>query len=130
MRRLIEYCADILFNPKSDLGQKRIELSRAPEPSDVLWENLTFTLRTKFWTRIVTRLTTLLAIALGFGVIFLIYWGQNRSIERFGSTSSIVQLVSISASVAILIVNSILSVVIRFFIKSSFSLLEFNYFSE
>jgi len=118
LRRLIEYCADILFNPKSDLGQKRIELSRAPEPSDVLWENLTFTLRTKFWTRIITRLTTLLAIALGFGVIFLIYWGQNRAIERFGSNSSIVQLVSISASIAILIVNSILSVVIRFFINN------------
>ena len=84
LRRSIEYCSDILFNPKSDLGQKRIEVTKAPEPSDVLWENLTFTLRTKFLTRIVTRLITFLAIALGFGVIFLIYWGQvNRWFSLF-----------------------------------------------
>jgi len=79
LRRLIEYCSDILFDPKSDLGQKRIEVTKAPEPSDILWENLTFTLRTKFLTRIFTRLITFLAIALGFGVIFLIYWGQVKT---------------------------------------------------
>ena len=52
------------------LDGKQIRVQRAPEPSDVIWENCGVLTSTKFKNRILTILGTILILAASFVFIF------------------------------------------------------------
>lgn len=92
---------------------KEVFIERAPEPTDFLWENLAFSSWERFKKRSVTKLFTLLLIVVSFGLIILINWGQGEAREKYGPKSHVVQVFSGSASVIIVAINTILSMVVR-----------------
>ena len=78
LRKTLEYCY-VFCKIGIQLNKASIEIARAPEPSDVLWENLSFGTVNKLVTRVFTKLATFMAIAAGFGITILIYWGQVQN---------------------------------------------------
>ena len=82
-RKFLEHCADFFLRPKHQLGETRIKVERAPEPSDVLWENLSYRTLQKVVRRIFTRLATFLVVICGFALIVLTYWGQVTIFNNF-----------------------------------------------
>lgn len=76
MKKVLEHSKNLCSKEVKQLTGTRITVERAPEPSDVLWENLSYRTFEKFITRIITRFAALIAIGIGFGGIVLIYWGQ------------------------------------------------------
>lgn len=53
-----------------------VQVKRAPEPTDVLWENLASTPKDRFIIQIFTNTFTMVLVVLCFGLILLINWGQ------------------------------------------------------
>jgi hypothetical protein len=53
-----------------------VGVGRAPEPTDVLWQNLSVSFWDKLKSRIFTNIVTFLLIIVGFGIIVLLNWGQ------------------------------------------------------
>jgi len=53
-----------------------IKIRRAPEPRDILWENLEFCDREKAPTKLFSYLMTSLVIFTCFGIVLLINWAQ------------------------------------------------------
>jgi len=53
-----------------------VRVVRAPEPTDLLWENLHSTPTERVVNQTVTNSLTLILVALSFGLILLINWGQ------------------------------------------------------
>ena len=80
VRKFLEHCTDYIRKPKHQLGETRIKVERAPEPSDVLWENLSYRTSKKFVRRIFTRLATFFVVICGFVIIILVYWGQVKQL--------------------------------------------------
>jgi len=53
-----------------------IRVRRAPEPTDVIWANMSHTFWTKLKSRIFTTIVAFILIIISFGLIVLINWGQ------------------------------------------------------
>lgn len=103
----LSFCCPCGFESKYQFQGKSVIVKRAPEPTDIMWENLGS--RKSLFSRIVTRFVTIVLIALTFGVTFLINWGQQRiDIED----TIVVQIFSIIGSVVIAISNAVLSLTI------------------
>ena len=61
------------FPPRSDVcmyKEKLINVRRAPEPNDILWENLDVTKDTKMKIRFRINLVTVICLVLGLGILF------------------------------------------------------------
>lgn len=54
----------------------RVKAQRAPEPLDILWENLEAPFRMKFGRRIKTILVSILILALSFAILYGITYAQ------------------------------------------------------
>lgn len=105
--------------------RQRIYVSRAPEPTDVYWENLGVTPCTRFGYLILTYLATLLALA----VVFAISYGVNRyktdvendyNRDKLAGNSQLSDLIlvrglSFLTSLIVVISNNILVILIRRF---------------
>lgn len=52
-----------------------IKVSRAPEPTEIVWENIGEPFSHKFWIRTAAVVATLVLIGSGFGLILLVQWG-------------------------------------------------------
>ena len=59
----------------------RVTVKRAPEPTDIMWENLGASISVKVLHRALTIFTTVICAAFGFGLIILINWVQVSQIE-------------------------------------------------
>lgn len=71
---LVGCCLPFTINTKYQFQGKNVIVKRAPEPTDIMWENLG---SKKSWiSRQVTIFVTLVLIALTFGLTFLINRGQ------------------------------------------------------
>lgn len=92
---------------------KEVFIERAPEPTDFLWENLAVSSWDRFKKRSFTKIMTLLLIVVSFGLIILINWGQGEAREKLGATSHVVEVFSGSASILIVVINTVLSMVVR-----------------
>jgi len=89
-----------------------INLKKAPEPSDVLWENIGYNTQQKRKSRIMTNLSTLLILAIGLVLIMLINWGERELKDDFSGTIFSREL-SMIGSGLISLINVILSLIIR-----------------
>jgi hypothetical protein len=61
------------FSPRNDVcvyKEKFINVRRAPEPNDILWENLDVTKATKMKIRFKINLITVICLLLGLGFLF------------------------------------------------------------
>lgn len=92
---------------------REVFIERAPEPTDILWENLAFDSWSQFKKRSMTKLMTLLLIVISFGLIILINWGEGEALQKYGPKSHVVEVFSGSASIFIVAINTILSMVVR-----------------
>ena len=93
-------------------------LKEAPNPSDILWQNLEMTTSQKFWARLTSNLLTLLLVSISFLCILglkIIQKNMSESLEKKKSTVSSLGLRAISIGVAfiILVINTALSMAIK-----------------
>lgn len=54
----------------------RVEVERAPEPTDIQWLNLRYGEKERHVHRFITNSVTLILVILSFGGILLVNWGQ------------------------------------------------------
>ena len=96
-----------------DMKGNKINLRKAPEPTDVLWKNLGYTNKEKRRSRVITNLSTLLILSGGFALIMLINWAERRFKTDVGESVIAAKELSMAGSVLIAIINAILSIVVR-----------------
>lgn len=70
------------YSSKQFLKGKFISIDRAPEPTDVVWENLGYS-RMKWKRRILSDLLTISLIVLSFGLLFCLTLAQVDPIVFF-----------------------------------------------
>jgi hypothetical protein len=93
-------------------------LREAPNPSDILWENLEATTSQKFWARLGSNVLTLLLVSVSFFCILglkVLQKNMSERLEKKKSTASSLGLRAISLGVAfiILVINTALSMAIK-----------------
>jgi hypothetical protein len=88
-------------------------IERAPEPTDILWENLAFASWDRFKKRSLTKIFTLLIILASFGIIILINWGQGEALKKYGPKSHAVEALSGFGSILVVAINMVLSITVR-----------------
>jgi Cytosolic domain of 10TM putative phosphate transporter len=89
-----------------------VMVTQAPEPVDIIWENLGTPTITVIKTRIVTTLLSFLLLGLSFGAIVAIKYGQYVFFEK--SKSAIIKgLISAAISLVINIINGMLGFTLR-----------------
>lgn len=99
---------------------KKIRVKRAPEPNDIFWENLSFSLKKRLSKIAVTVIFTLLCLGASFGLIYGTSYYQDKVYNSYESdddpsNSDIVTIraLSIISSVGIVFINMVLGQLIR-----------------
>lgn len=96
-------------------------MRRAPEPTDVYWDNLQYTYFDRVKKMFLTYLATLVLIGACFGVIYAINVGKSKLVENTDPSSanySTVKGLTILCSFIIVIINNLLIFVILSFSRS------------
>ena len=62
--------------------ENEVRVKRAPEPTDIIWENLKFKRREKILPRSILAIIVFSTIALSLGVIFIGNWFQVYYCEK------------------------------------------------
>ena len=95
---------------------------QAPEPSDIIWENLTVSLTQKFCRRVLTALITIVLILLSFFIVLGMKHYQFTKYEDYTSNGQIsnsdnikLKAISLSFSFTIQFINMLLGISIRYF---------------
>jgi len=91
---------------------RTVEVKRAPEPTDILWNNLNVSNQKRFKARIISFMITCVIIVICFALIIGINWIQEHFAEEFGG-----QWLSFLASVIIVGTNYILVVITEYIAK-------------
>ncbi len=84
-----------------------VDVKRAPEPSDVNWENLDSTDTGKLCRRSITNFFTLVLLAVSFGLSILVTYYKSENPGK--------QWLAILASIIIVVINNLLGIFIRKF---------------
>ena len=117
-KNVIDFINETFFSPKDYAAYKfkenTVQVRRAPEPVDILWKNLEYSQAEKVKVRMFSLGITTIIIAISFGLIILVNWGQGEYIKKYGNNSSVVQGLSIVASLIIAITNAVLGIIIEF----------------
>ena len=100
-----------------NMGQHKINIKRAPEPTDVWWKNLGFDNKGKRRSRMVTTFSTSLTLAIGFGLILLVYWMQKELREKFTGHTDVTRILGFIGSLLICLINIVLATIIKRFVK-------------
>ena len=85
----------------------------ASEPSDIIWENLEYSLFNRIQRYIITYLSTFVLIGAGFGIIFALNLAQSNA----NSGSSLSTGLSIIISLVISVINFIIQMLLEFLTK-------------
>ena len=106
-----------MLNPFSKqlvcMNGHKINIKSAPEPGDVQWQNLGCTSKNKRRSRVITTISTLLILFLGFLLILLIYWIQRKIQADFKEHTYLIKVLSGIASLMTCLINILLVVVIK-----------------
>jgi len=109
----VRFMKRVLKHQNDNLCGKKVKVKRAPEPSDVLWENLGFSANQKLKRKIFTTIMAGILVTLSFGIIIAISWSQNHILKKIGEGSPFIKLLSIAASFILATLNYILGQLIR-----------------
>jgi hypothetical protein len=85
-----------------------LRVSQAPEPTDILWENLEVTWTERVVRALVSYAITFLILVCSFGIILglnLYQTGQNKSLYKYGISALISIIVSIINFIVITLIN-------------------------
>ena len=99
----------------------QIKIEHAPEPSDIIWENLTVSAWTKFKKRTKTFFTTSALLAMSFYILLSIKIYQYNTYEDSGKITNKdnlkIKAISLLLSVTIILLNVVITKSIRYFSK-------------
>jgi len=113
IRKRFDKIFSIFISRFDKLAGKVVVVKRAPEPTDILWENLGFTSLERLKKRLVSNLVMLILIAIGFSIVMMINWAQDRVKNGVGQ-GIYVQLLSLTSSVMIFFWDLLSAHVIKF----------------
>jgi len=85
-----------------------VHIERAPEPTDILWENLGYKPIQKLKKRMRTRIVALILITISFVLNVAIIYAQGIVIKNFGQNSNLIRTLSIIGSFIIITINVLL----------------------
>jgi hypothetical protein len=91
-----------------------IMIEKAPEPLDIIWENLGVPLSTKIWRRLLTYSMSFILTLIGFFIILLISKTQEE-IKQANHDYALEISLSILCSLTISVLNGLLKFIIEFF---------------
>mmetsp|Transcript_20033 Transcript_20033/g.17107 ORF Transcript_20033/g.17107 Transcript_20033/m.17107 type:complete len:296 (+) Transcript_20033:654-1541(+) len=111
IKRFLEITFPCVDNERKING-KRVHCSVPAEPTDLIWPNMCYSTSIKFKNRAITNFVTVILVAMGFGLIVLLYYGQGRVIEESGDGSRLIDVLSFIVSILVSMINYILKVVI------------------
>ena len=95
------------------LKESRIRVVRAPEPSDIMWANLSYSKGTKSLRRIYTYILTVLMVVGSFAMIVGVSFAQKAIIKHLSENSKIVSVLAFLSSLLIMVVNFYLGQFLR-----------------
>lgn len=122
---------DTLWNRMISFGRKRhipngpndkisFSMKEAPEPTDILWKNLSATKCEKYTTRLMTFFLTFVLIGIGFGIVLglkILQRNMSKNLKSTDSTfdRSTIQFRALSVGITFVIfcVNTILPMLMR-----------------
>ena len=107
-KKKMKFIPGLLLNTYHRLHGQKIKLKRAPEPSDVLWENLGYSNREKLKRKIITFSMAALLITASFLIIIGIGLGEDKVIQKLGQASRLIKILSLVSSFLLLIFNKYL----------------------
>ena len=116
IRKRFDKLFSIFISRFDKLAGKVVVVKRAPEPTDILWENLGYTSLERLKKRLVSNLVMVILIAIGFSIVMLINWAQDRVKNGIGQ-GIYVQLLSLTSSVMIFFWDLLSAHVIKFLSK-------------
>ena len=109
-----------------------IKVTKAPEPSDIKWENLGFQSRVKTTRRIMTGVVVVVLLILGFGLLLLLKLSLKRFQKAQDVNSDVGQYLSIVVSLlgasCVAITNTILGIYIRKMVRYEKHTTQTNFF--
>ena len=115
----IKYYLCCCFISKESKAQhrtrKRIRVYLAPEPEDVIWENMEFTVFQRFYRIIIVYTLSLALISIAFYAVYHLNAFQKRTKQHYQGMSQ--YIASFSISIVISILNIILEFIMKFFTK-------------
>ncbi|EAR99642.2 transmembrane protein, putative (macronuclear) [Tetrahymena thermophila SB210] len=98
-------------NNKSFMGSY-IKVSKAPEPGDILWENLVYSKKERLKFRIKSLSKQFLSICIAFALIYCVKLIQTMIKDYYGE-SLLIEAIALSISVLTFIINTVISKLIK-----------------
>ncbi|KAL4486015.1 hypothetical protein ABPG72_003949 [Tetrahymena utriculariae] len=98
-------------NNKSFMGSY-IKVSKAPEPGDILWENLVYSKKERIRFRIRSLSYQFLSICIAFGLIYCVKLFQTAIKDYYGE-SLLIETLALSISLLTFIISTIISKLIK-----------------
>ena len=110
--------------------ERKIRFERAPEPEDIIFENLEISYKTKLKNIICVSIVSLILCGVGFYINEFIYLIQLRREESKGQNdkNNIIDIFSIIITIVTTVIDLILEIVLEKIIKweKSYTLTNFN----
>ena len=101
---------------KKRLAREKIRVYLAPEPEDIIWENMEFTVFQRFYRIIIIYTLSILVIGFAFFIVYQLNDYQDNIVQK--NWSEILKYtVSISITIIICILNAFLEYIMKFFTK-------------
>lgn len=112
---LIYHMKAFIGTSAHEFNGKTVFIERAPEPTDILWENLGHSPWEKFKMRSITKLWAAFIIIITFVVIVVINWAQTEASDdqEISDSTFAVDALSWAASLVVVIINFFLGMVIE-----------------
>ena len=106
---------------KLRLNGKRIRMFRAPEPSDIYWQNIPISSNQKIWRILLTYFVMVVILGVAFGIYLGIGIAKNEIENSVQTNDNISNPIGILLSTLITVINSLLvsivSLILEFVIK-------------
>jgi len=109
----VKYFAKLVARNQTKLGNRRIKIRRASEPSDVLWENLGVSRKERLKRKAFTTFCAILLILVSFALVITLSWAQEKFIKENGQASAVVKTFSIVSSILVMVINYLMGLAIR-----------------
>lgn len=105
------FCCCYSAEKKRDLSkQLKLMVERAPEPEDVIWENLQYTMTSKILRNVLVYFLSITLILISFAIVFSLNYFQFVAVSEGWTSSFVVKYtISIAVSCTVSIINYVIS---------------------